>query len=687
MISRHLCAISVVFALTSNVYGQIPVDTSFPVQLFEPAIGTRDLLMAVEPASVADHLDFALSLTLNYAHKPLVLFVQDTQGTGTGTIDLSKAQQLVLVRHQLSADVGGAIGFAHRWFHAQLGLSLPVNLVLRGTRIDDQLNEAGSLSATGVGDLRIQLKVSLLRNYKGLSVAFSPIITVPTGDQDAFGGEPNLSVKPRVVADFRLRDFVFAANLGWLFRESSTLVSSEVGHRLLYGLGAGYEAHRRVRVFGEIYGQMGFGTKSNCETASNGRVVCSDSSSTDLDAFPLEALAGARVSLPFGLMASGGVGFGLIQALGSPQVRVIAGLRWAPDFTDTDGDGIYDQDDRCPTQPEDFDGFQDKDGCPDPDNDGDLIPDVRDKCPNEPEDRDTFEDDDGCPDPDNDKDGIPDIRDSCPFKPETKNGYKDDDGCPDVPDQDDDGVPDTTDKCPNEKEDRDGFQDDDGCADPDNDNDGVPDSFDACPNDAEDIDGFEDDDGCPDPDNDRDGVPDAQDKCPNKPETINGYRDDDGCPDRGKVNVQIQADKIVITKKIYFATALARIKTRSFSIVDQVALVLRANPQVKGVRIEGHTDGRGDAKRNLRLSQKRAEAVRDRLIAQGVEPTRLIAVGFGSRKPIASNKTRRGRAANRRVEFIILERADDKKTPKAKGAIKPADDEDDAKDDAKDDDN
>jgi len=102
-----------------------------------------------------------------------------------------------------------------------------------------------------------------------------------------------------------------------------------------------------------------------------------------------------------------------------------------PTSKDRDGDGIPDAVDKCPDQPEDKDGFQDEDGCPDPDNDGDGIPDGIDKCPNEPEDKDGFQDEDGCPDPDNDGDGIPDVRDKCPNEPETFNNYKDDDGCPD----------------------------------------------------------------------------------------------------------------------------------------------------------------------------------------------------------------------------------------------------------------
>lgn len=99
---------------------------------------------------------------------------------------------------------------------------------------------------------------------------------------------------------------------------------------------------------------------------------------------------------------------------------------------DSDGDGILDIDDKCPYQPEDYDRFQDEDGCPDPDNDRDRILDIDDECPNDPEDYDQFQDKDGCPDPDNDQDGILDIDDKCPNIPETFNNYNDEDGCPDT---------------------------------------------------------------------------------------------------------------------------------------------------------------------------------------------------------------------------------------------------------------
>jgi outer membrane protein OmpA-like peptidoglycan-associated protein len=131
---------------------------------------------------------------------------------------------------------------------------------------------------------------------------------------------------------------------------------------------------------------------------------------------------------------------------------------------DIDEDGIIDSKDKCPTIPEDKDGFEDEDGCPDKDNDNDNIVDVYDKCPNVAEDKDGFQDEDGCPDLDNDKDGIPDAVDQCPNDAEDKDGFEDEDGCPDK-DNDKDGIPDKEDLCPNEPETVNGYADEDGCPD------------------------------------------------------------------------------------------------------------------------------------------------------------------------------------------------------------------------------
>jgi outer membrane protein OmpA-like peptidoglycan-associated protein len=115
--------------------------------------------------------------------------------------------------------------------------------------------------------------------------------------------------------------------------------------------------------------------------------------------------------------------------------------------SDADNDGMPNRLDACPDDPEDYDGYEDSDGCPDGDNDGDGIPDLEDPCPDQPEDKDGFGDSDGCPDPDNDGDGIFDFSDACPDEEEDKDGFQDSDGCPD-PDNDGDGVLDVHDECP-----------------------------------------------------------------------------------------------------------------------------------------------------------------------------------------------------------------------------------------------
>ncbi len=138
----------------------------------------------------------------------------------------------------------------------------------------------------------------------------------------------------------------------------------------------------------------------------------------------------------------------------SPRGRCLRVAVEAPG--DRDRDGIADDRDECVDRPEDRDGFEDQDGCPDKDNDKDGLADAVDECRDQPEDKDDFEDQDGCPDEDNDKDKLADKVDQCPNQAEDADGNGDDDGCPDC-DDDGDGVlecPEANDKCPGEKGDQ-----------------------------------------------------------------------------------------------------------------------------------------------------------------------------------------------------------------------------------------
>jgi outer membrane protein OmpA-like peptidoglycan-associated protein len=303
-----------------------------------------------------------------------------------------------------------------------------------------------------------------------------------------------------------------------------------------------------------------------------------------------------------------------------PTYGVQFALGWEGFLTaqDDDRDGIKNDEDRCPRESEDIDGFEDSDGCPDPDNDGDKLLDKADKCPDKAEDADGFSDADGCPEPDNDRDGIDD----------------------------------PLDKCPDVAEDFDGFEDRDGCPDPDNDKDGVLDSVDHCPNDPEDVDKYEDADGCPDIDNDKDGIPDLKDKCPNEPEALNGFEDTDGCPDeKPKAVKEPDIPRQQILRGLQFKSGSVEMTYGSYVYLDPIAQSLLEFTSVE-IEIRAHTDGIGKYETNQRLSQLRAEAVRQYLISKGVEPNRIRAVGFGPSSPIADNRTADGRALNRRIEII-----------------------------------
>ena len=135
---------------------------------------------------------------------------------------------------------------------------------------------------------------------------------------------------------------------------------------------------------------------------------------------------------------------------------------------------------------------------------------------------------------------------------------------------------------------------------------------------------------------------------------MNGIDDEDGCPDEGRV--VIEQNNIRILEKIYFDTGKATIQARSGELLDEIAATINSHPELLRVRVEGHTDSVGDELRNLRLSQARAKAVADALVQRGVAAGRLSSAGFGEQSPIASNDNEEGRAQNRRVEFIIVER-------------------------------
>ena len=267
-----------------------------------------------------------------------------------------------------------------------------------------------------------------------------------------------------------------------------------------------------------------------------------------------------------------------------------AGLIFKFGGKDTDGDGIYDKDDACP----EVAGLKEFNGCPDTDGDG--IQDSADECPNDF----GLAALNGCPDTDGD--GVADKNDACP----TVFGLAALNGCPDA---DGDGIADKDDKCPT-------------------------------------VAGPKENGGCPWPDTDGDGVLDKDDDCP----TVAGPASNRGCPEvttEALDNLKIQA------RAIYFNSGKATFKAGDVPArLDAMANILKNYPNAK-FSVEGHTDSDGSDEFNQKLSEDRANVVREALLERGIKGENLNAVGFGEGSPVETNKTAAGKAKNRRTEVIL----------------------------------
>ncbi len=592
------------------------------VQQFHPALDVYGGIVTSGSQTLPSGR-FVVGLWADYADSPLVL-MQGDQRVG----ELQKAV--------LGANLGAAVGILD---------ALQAFLLLPATPYQD----APSTDLVGIdpsraalNDMALGLRLRILnRMDRRTGLAFEPRLWLPTGSPEAYTGG-QFSVGANLIADVLLGKVWLGANVGYRYRPTPlTLGTLTVDDELVYRAGIGVPAGQWY-LTADLFGVTG--------------VAAAESQGVS-DA-PLEAMVGLSRSLGETLTLTLAAAAGLVAGYGSPDYRVLAGIAWGASRTnDRDRDGIVDTKDLCPTAPEDRDGFQDHDGCPDSDNDQDGIEDGSDRCPDMPEDRDGFEDDDGCLDADNDRDQLPDEQDACPNDPEDIDGFEDADGCPD-PDNDGDGIADVDDTCPFEAEDLDGWEDEDGCPDLDNDGDGIADADDRCPDDQEDPDGFDDEDGCPEMDNDGDGILDTVDRCPDEPETMNGVEDEDGCPEEGApvAEVVVQEDKLVLPDRIYFEFDQAVIRPESYPTLQQAIKFLRQHPNLR-IRIEGHTDSKGAADYNLRLSQARADAVKQYLVEVGrLDPSRFETQGFGETRPVATNATERGRALNRRIEWTILDR-------------------------------
>ena len=544
---------------------------SVPAQQFQPPPGGGDNYIQLMGHDVAGHLKPAFGLYFNYAYQPLAF----TQRPSGKTINV--------IKDLVGMDAMAALGF---FDVLELGVAMPVGLYQRSDAGPGTAFQ-GKLSATAVGDLRIVPKWRFYHDPDRGGLALAVVVTAPTGKASSMQGNRALTLEPKVAFDWRFNQRIrMGLNLGYIVRNMGSLVKGQqklanvdVGNELTYGAALELTAVlNHLSFIGEVFGKMAADTKS----------------ALNVETVPLEGLIGPRWHIGRGHALTAAAGMGLTDGYGSPTARVVLGYTYSPP-RDTDGDGCYDVDDPCPLDPEDVDGFEDSDCCPDADNDKDGICDPwvadkrladkykatcrgRDQCPDIPEDFDGFEDEDGCPDPDNDKDKICD-----PWVMEK----------------------------------------------------GLADKYKT---------------ECQ-----------GRDQCPMIPENYNGYQDDDGCPDQlpEPPKAKIEGKKIIILEPVLFYFDKTVIKPESSPVLNAVVKVLNDNPQIRKIRIEGHTDSSGSDAYNMELSSGRAKAIYTYLIEHGIAPDRLTYQQFGKRRLLVyPEKGPTDTQKNRRVEFIIIETAE-----------------------------
>ena len=567
----------IVLALLTGPIAAAPASANrhrgIPAQIYQPAHDSLGFLSFDSPLVLAPY-SLDVFFGSNFALSPMRL--EFTDG-----VTENNARAL---RFSTAFDFQTTLGLS-RWM--QLTLHMPFYRLAPGPAFDkdntwgftanDPLTTMRNNVPKSVpGDPSLFLKVKAF-SAGSFSAGFGLSVYLPFGVEEVFAGDENIMVKPSLLLGWHAPRFSLLFNAGYLWREEHTI--SRPTDDEVPMLSSGPEIHAGIGAQIKLFKSWAimFG--------ANKYVPMSDAETTDA---PVEALAGVSWSPTPDLTVTffGGSDAGMNEEYGrGTPLRIGAQLVWtAAEKTvervvgDKDADGIKDDVDQCQDLAEDFDKFEDEDGCPEPDNDQDGIPDGTDRCPNEPEDEDTFEDTDGCPDLDNDGDRVPDAQDRCPME----------------------------------------------AGDP---------KF----------------DGCRIPDRDKDGIPDNKDQCPDEP----GEESLAGCPDLG-IRVNVSDGKVMPPGKIDFVKGKSDLTPQSLPILLELANQIKGSPQLRLIRIEVHVEAGGKEPKNVQLSNARANAIRAFLVSKGVSPVRVQGVGYGSKFPIRPNTTPENRAANNRVDFILV---------------------------------
>jgi len=561
-----LVALAVLMAAPAPAAAQNGADID--LQAFHPAMDSRGLI-TVDASQVLRPGDVAFGLVTTW---------------GRGLLRFDDGDRRYQVEDMITPTLIGSVGFRLLGVHLEVGAALPFT-ILSGDRAPDAGDDTPTpnddqsfhFDGQGMADAALRLKWRVRDGSRsGVGLALIGAVSLPTASEsDSWMGEGAAVPQLVAVADVTLGRLALAANAGMRWRDGRRFRDDhadgepmtggvvETGSAVPFGLGASYAVlPERFDVVGEVFGAAPLSGENY---------------------FPLEALVGLKLHLARSSFLSFGGGAGLLGDRGAnPDARAFLAIVFEPRAGDRDGDGIDDDVDRCPDHPEDRDGFEDADGCPDPDNDGDRILDPDDDCPIDPEDRDGFQDEDGCPDPDGDD------------------------------------------------------RDDDLIRDPD----------DGCPDDPEDRDGFEDADGCPDPDNDHDRILDIDDLCIDRPETYNTVDDDDGCPDHGPVVelegeikllevIQFEFDSAVIQEQSFGILRAVAMTIQQSPTIERVEVQGHTDERGAAAYNKDLSQRRAEAVVDFLVS---SGVYRETLTARGYGETRPIVRGHDERAWTANRR-------------------------------------------------
>ena len=571
-------------------------EAGYAASVFEPSERGSDWF-ANESNDYRGKLRLALGAVGDYGYRTVV-----------GDHNPDRTIRASLLRNQVLIHAGFSLIIADR---LRLGLSVPIQVHAYGHHAPrNGIDYLPPLHQQSVGDIRASLDLRIAGVYGDpITLAVGGSLFFPLGQRDQFTGNEVFRFAPHLDIAGDAGAFAYALRGGYEYQPLHVkYIDTKLGSAMTFGGAVGVRVADKRLLFGpELYG------KTIIEDGAHRHDT------------PIEMLLGAHLKAGAGIRVNAGAGTAVDHGFGAARFRGLLGLEWfpEPERPDLDKDGIYDDVDACPNVP----GV----GTSDPTTNG---------CP-------------PAPPPDRDRDGIFDNQDACPDVMGIRTTDPTTNGCPPPPpDRDGDGIADNQDACPDVSGVRTNDPKTNGCP-PDRDGDGILDQDDACP----DVAGLKTNDpktnGCPDTDRDKDGILNDADACPDQAGPKSNDAQTSGCP-----RVFIKNGLIRILEQPKFDFNKAKIKADSDSLLTEVAKVMTDHPEIRRVRVEGHTDNKGAAAYNLKLSQQRADSVVTWLSSHGIAADRLVAKGVGMTTPLVPNDTEGNRALNRRVEFHIEDQAE-----------------------------